>query len=49
MYDTEELAECIRDQLVPTQSRCDRLFWLLSDIEMALSNSDVHLALQLQL
>ena len=43
MYDTEELAMTIRDELDPTQSRCARLFWLLGDIEMALSNSDVHL------
>jgi hypothetical protein len=43
MYDTEELAMTIRDELDPAQSRCARLFELLGDIEMALNNSDVRL------
>ena len=43
MYDTEELAERIRDELDPVSQRLVRLFMLLFDIEASLGNGDLNL------
>ena len=43
MYDTEELAERIREELDLTSRRLARLVWLLHDVESWFDNGDVDL------
>lgn len=43
MYETEELAERIREELDPASRRLARLVWLLHDMESWFDNVDVDL------
>ena len=43
MFDTEELAERIREELDPASRRLARLVWLLRDMESWFDNGDVDL------